>query len=321
MMLAEGGTEYGHRVTIQRSRRIEGPYEKCPANPILSHQDRKNPVQATGHGDIFEDGKGQWWMVFLGVRPINGSQLHHLGRETFLTPLAWSGDGWPVVGVGVGGEMSGRIEQSRFPEPPGEKTSSDRIYEDFRSGSFSPEWNFIRNPEPSRYLFAEGGKGLILRGTERELTDPEKGPTFAGIRQCQFDTRTRARLHRGAVEGQKGGLCAYLNHSHHYEIYLTVKGGQTFLEVSRRIYDLEAVEYARPHDINGYVDLIIESDREDYRFSYALEGEETVAVASGKTMGLCTEIAYPMNFTGVFLGLFSVRGETLFGEFESFQYS
>ena len=29
-MLAEGGTEYGHRETIHRSKNIYGPYEACP---------------------------------------------------------------------------------------------------------------------------------------------------------------------------------------------------------------------------------------------------------------------------------------------------
>ena len=35
-------------------------------------------------------------MVFLGFRPQAG-RFHHLGRETFLAPVTWSADGWPVV--------------------------------------------------------------------------------------------------------------------------------------------------------------------------------------------------------------------------------
>lgn len=27
-------------------------------------------VQRTGHADVFEDGQGRWWAVFLGVRPV-----------------------------------------------------------------------------------------------------------------------------------------------------------------------------------------------------------------------------------------------------------
>ncbi|MFN8207675.1 MAG: hypothetical protein U0T82_09765 [Bacteroidales bacterium] len=35
-------------------------------------------------------------LVFLGFRPV-GNLWHHLGRETFLSPVYWK-DGWPVVG-------------------------------------------------------------------------------------------------------------------------------------------------------------------------------------------------------------------------------
>lgn len=37
LLISEGGTEYGHKVTIARSRDIDGPYESNPANPILTH--------------------------------------------------------------------------------------------------------------------------------------------------------------------------------------------------------------------------------------------------------------------------------------------
>ena len=38
LLISEGGTEYGHKVTIARSRFIEGPYTGNPANPILTHE-------------------------------------------------------------------------------------------------------------------------------------------------------------------------------------------------------------------------------------------------------------------------------------------
>jgi beta-xylosidase len=46
LMLAEGGTEYGHMVTMQRSRSVYGPYELCPNNPILTHRNCSgHPIQ------------------------------------------------------------------------------------------------------------------------------------------------------------------------------------------------------------------------------------------------------------------------------------
>src|SRR5690606_5257489 len=100
LMIAEGGTSYGHEVTVARSASPWGPFELCPENPILTHKtDRKHPIQATGHADLVQTPEGSWWMVFLGIRPWDGEH-HHLGRETFLAPVTWSPAGWPVVNGG-----------------------------------------------------------------------------------------------------------------------------------------------------------------------------------------------------------------------------
>ena len=89
LMLAEGGTEYGHMETIQRATTPYGPYEPCPHNPILTHRDdSRGEIFCTGHGDLVEDQNGNWWMVCLGTRCLHGAYAplmqHHLGRETWL---------------------------------------------------------------------------------------------------------------------------------------------------------------------------------------------------------------------------------------------
>src|SRR5215217_6358467 len=48
LMIAEGGTEYGHMETIARSHTPWGPWEACRHNPILSHRSYHSPIQATG---------------------------------------------------------------------------------------------------------------------------------------------------------------------------------------------------------------------------------------------------------------------------------
>lgn len=70
LLIAEGGTEYGHMVTIARSKNIWGPYESNPENPILTHRTRfgqYNPIQGTGHADIIQAHDNSWWMVFLEI--------------------------------------------------------------------------------------------------------------------------------------------------------------------------------------------------------------------------------------------------------------
>jgi beta-xylosidase len=45
-----------------------GPWELGPVNPLW-YNGTEEEVQSTGHADVFEDAKGDWWAVFLGVRP------------------------------------------------------------------------------------------------------------------------------------------------------------------------------------------------------------------------------------------------------------
>ena len=99
LLISEGGTEVAHSVTIARSRYIDGPYIGNPANPILTHACQAaetNQIQGTGHADIVEAEDGSWWMVCLAYRAMPG--FHHtLGRETFLAPVRWDKNAWPVV--------------------------------------------------------------------------------------------------------------------------------------------------------------------------------------------------------------------------------
>lgn len=97
LLIAEGGTERGHAVSIARATSPEGPFEGGPANPFLSARSTNRPIQNTGHGDIVELPDGTTGMIVLGMRPLGmGQAFSLLGRETFATRLEWV-DGWPVA--------------------------------------------------------------------------------------------------------------------------------------------------------------------------------------------------------------------------------
>ena len=75
LFTAEGGTDFNHMETVARSKSIWGPYESCPWNPILTNaHDTTKQIQCSGHGDLLEDHRGNWWMVHLGIRIV---QTHH----------------------------------------------------------------------------------------------------------------------------------------------------------------------------------------------------------------------------------------------------
>ncbi|MBW4082773.1 glycoside hydrolase family 43 protein [Paenibacillus sp. S150] len=95
IMSASGGTGPEHREIIGRSREPYGPFEQL-AHPILTHNGIGHPIQYLGHADLIEGPGGQWWAVFLGVRP-GKEGFSVLGRETFLAPVGWTEDGWPMI--------------------------------------------------------------------------------------------------------------------------------------------------------------------------------------------------------------------------------
>ncbi|MEV7694043.1 family 43 glycosylhydrolase [Microbacterium sp. NPDC089189] len=123
LVLAEGGTERGHGVTVARSASPRGPFEGHPRNPILSHRSTTHPVQNTGHADLVQREDGEWAAVYLGVRPRGMTPMFHVnGRETFLAGVRWE-DGWPV------------FDEERYDIPV-----RDRSFEETFAGALHPRW-------------------------------------------------------------------------------------------------------------------------------------------------------------------------------------
>ena len=99
LMAAEGGTGPNHSEVIFTSASPFGPFKPCAINPILTQRglpgDRPNPVTCVGHADLVETPAGDWYAVFLGVRPYrDGHDV--MGRETFMLPVTWK-ENQPII--------------------------------------------------------------------------------------------------------------------------------------------------------------------------------------------------------------------------------
>ena len=307
LILAEGGTEYGHMITVQRAKDIWGPYETCPTNPFLTHRNiNGGDIQCIGHADMVEDQNGNWWMVCLGVRPT-GPMLHNLGRETFLLPIEWK-DGWPYhCESTVSLEMSG-------PLPAPLENKSRKFHTDFDEEKLDFDFNYLRNPVEENYLLDSKNSRMILKGSEKGLTGGKHSPTFMGIRQKDFTTSTTVKMDLDLVKGTKAGLTAYHMDTHHYDIEVFAKEDGYYVQLNKSIYDLECV--VNSVKVEGKaIYLRIESDKENYYFSYSMDGENFVNIGKGMVAALCTEITEVMTFTGTYIGIFAQNGEAKFDFF------
>lgn len=315
LMLAEGGTEYGHMETIQRSDSPYGPFEPCPHNPILSHkEDMRGEIYCTGHADMTEDANGNWWMVCLAVRPCGGKNhrlmLHHLGRETYLAPVVWDENGWPVVGE------HGLIDLEMEGELPGEpeKVSLD-FADDFTEPEFPLQYNFLRNPKMECYIREPEKKRLLLSGTEITLNEQDT-PTWVGVRQMGFVTETTVFVTPlGRREGMRAGLTAFYNNDYHYDLCLKRESGRWNLCLAKHVHDIFAVTATTELSGEGGIWLKIQSDREIYRFLYSTDGVKWQLLGTGLVVGLCTESTRTMTFTGTYLGMFAENGDAEFADF------
>lgn len=307
LMMAEGGTEFGHMETIFRSRQIFGPYTPCPRNPILSHKDYMgSQIQATGHADLMEDQNGNWWMVCLGVRQLGRLHLHNLGRETFLMPVKWGEDGWPIAG------NNGTIEAQMQGPLPAEPLYKEKVSfaDDFTGDQLGYRWNFVRNPNRDRYSL-QGGK-LFLSDGKEELSDFT--PTFTGVRQQAFCQHTETEFDLLEVkEGGKAGITAFYNLAYYYSLSLAQKDGKTVLLLESCIHGIHTVLAQVPY-VGQSARLAVRSDMDVYDFMYWHDGKWE-SVGKLPTVGLCTEGTMMMTFTGTYMGVFAVEAKAAFDRF------
>ncbi len=322
LMIAEGGTEYGHMETIARSHSLWGPFESCPHNPILTQRDytptiqdyrdrTPDVIQGVGHADLIDDPEGNWWLVFHGFRPSQ-SMLHHIGRETMVAPVTWDSEGWPVVNedkpitpwMELPGDNKKELPQNIF-----------SFSEDFTEEKILPvRWAYLRNPVKENYAFSSG---LILTAGKASLEDPG-APTFLGVRQRQFRCEAEAVVEFSpGSELQEAGITVFHTAEHHYDLIVTRRSGKRIALLRRRVCDLlvESAPVELPE--NGRLALQIRSDRLHYEFFAGPEGGDLVSIGKGRTQPLSTELTAG-TFTGCFLGMFA-QGEGAKSNFLSFR--
>ncbi|MFR0357487.1 glycoside hydrolase family 43 protein [Streptomyces sediminimaris] len=308
LLIAEGGTERGHGVSIARSRTPDGPFEPCPANPILTHRSTGHPVQNTGHADLVQAPDGSWWMVFLGVRPHGGTPgWHVLGRETFLAPVTWA-DGWPVVG---------EVAPNPTPAPPWPLVPgpAEEHRDDFESRELRPSWISVRDRSPDHCTTEERPGWLTLSARGGSLDEPDV--VFTGRRQQHLACRARTLVDPSAG---RGGLAVRLDERHHYAIEAT----GTEVRVIARVGDLRTAVATRAVPAGPLVLGVTVGDPPPPHGPCT--GPDAVSLGIERPDGTFTELAsldgrylsteVAGGFTGRVIGMYAAAGTVRFDWFD-----
>jgi xylan 1,4-beta-xylosidase len=290
LMIAEGGTERGHGISVARGDSPEGPFQTAPQNPLVTARGTTRPVQNTGHGDLVIGPDGEWLCVLLGVRPRSMTRAFSaLGRETFVTPVRWADD-WPA------------IEPVQLNPRAGTRVDIDFAPDRTLDG----EWIAVRAlPGDHADLTARPGR-LTLRADGSTLDDPR--PVFVGRRQEHLTNAVTVAIDASAGVG---GLAVRYDERFHVE----VEAGAGAV-VARAVIGGLVQEWRTPFG-GGILDLHLESrppapaagfprTSDVFHLAATIDGERVeLAQVDGRFLSSETT----ESFTGRVIGVYAVAGE------------
>ncbi|MCM0582061.1 family 43 glycosylhydrolase [Weissella diestrammenae] len=307
LLLAEGGTEYAHMVTLFRSQDVNGPYMPYKDNPILSNRSIENTLQCIGHADLIVDQNNRPWIVCLGVRAQRGhSKYHHLGRETMLVPLKWDEEGWPTF---INSRAVNTVMEGMLTNEQQEKNNSFNI--DFTQTNMIPKnWVYLRNPVFENYSFTS--RGLALNNATNSLSTDDS-ITFVGFRQTEFNTNLSINLaiNQSATGDSESGLTVYMSKRFHYDLGIVKEQGDYYLIFRRTIGYLDTIIKKVPINSTDNIALKLISDSTDYKFGALINGN-MIDMGIAESLFLAPEVTN--TFTGVMYGLYATELQKLIPE-------
>lgn len=325
LIVAEGGTSFGHAETVARSRNLLGPYEVHPDTYLVSSRDRPDAkLRRAGHGDLVDDQNGDTWFVHLCARPLPNRGRSPLGRETAIQKVVWGMDGWPRLD---GNDYTPRTE---WPAPKLKAHPFPKAPErsEFDSRELPIDFQWLRSPWPEE-LFSLAARPGHLRLFGRESI-------FSFFKQSLVARRLQA--HCASLETvvdfnpehfqQMAGLTCFYNASKFHYLHVTrdEEHGR-HLRVLSSYPDLIVAEtMSEPIKVpDGPIRMRAEIDEERLLFAWAAgSGPWNWLPQVFDASILSDEATMPgrPNFTGAFVGMAcqDVAGAGAYADFDYFLY-
>ena len=284
LILAEGGTGYGHCVTVSRSKHIEGPYEGCPHNPIITSQPNDfnergvgdsskawryyegSILQKSGHGSIVETDNGEVYCAHLCSRPYAPELRSVLGREAALQKCEWTEDGW----IRLKGENN--LAQITVEEQEGHQTEDTNCYKI----SMKNRWYTLRDKKDEAWCQMQSDGSILLKG--RETLFSRYNQSLVSQKVTDFEVSLSTKLTFTPENFlQMAGISNYYNASafYYFRVYYSESLGGIALGVMKSEGGVK-FEY-REHRVlldayQGYMYLKSEIKARELTYAYSLDG-------------------------------------------------
>lgn len=346
LLTAEGGTGWGHAVTMARCRKLTGPYELHPDTCILSARHRPDvELQRAGHADLVETQTGETYMVYLCGRPLRNRGRCTLGRETAIQKMIWGNDDWlrTLDGQGIptietpAPEQPGRALSPKAPCPGrlGEAappTAEALLHHfDFDDPKLPLDFQWLRTPRPDE-IFSLTARPGFLRLYGRETIGSSFRQSLVARRQqahC-FSASTVVEFEPEHFQQMAGLVCYYNSTKFHY-LYISHDANLgKHLRVMSSVPDSTQTDAFTPAisiPPGKPVHLRVEVDYERLHFAYRVEGVDRdwcwlpqqfdASILSDEA----TSPGLP-NFTGAFVGMAcqDMAGTMRSADFDYFEY-
>ena len=199
LMTAEGGTGNWHSEVIYRGKTPFGPYTPYEKNPILTQRNldpaRPNAITCAGHADLVQTAGGP---------------------ETFMLPVTWTEDGWPVINpdmepVAMTGRREGVVR-----DDANRTFGNFKADESFDSTTLAQTWMTLRTPATDLYSLTSTPGYLALACAPESAT--EKGtPAFVARRiQHHAFTASTPMTFVPDSASQAAGLLVFKDETHQF---------------------------------------------------------------------------------------------------------
>ncbi|HBG5345693.1 TPA: glycoside hydrolase family 43 protein [Clostridioides difficile] len=320
IMCAEGGTGYGHSITMGRAKNIWGPYEKDSMNPIVTSipgdfYERHDPdhlkpkyynpeskLQKSGHGSYIETPSGEVYLVHLTSRPFVPELRCTLGRETAIQKMKWTEDNWLRM------EDESNLAKEYVSESKLEKHLVSPIpnFDDFDSNELGLQY-YAPRISPLSFADVKSRPGYVrIRGQESRTSLNRVSILARKLTSVYARITTKMEFYP-EVHQHSAGLIMYYDNMNYINLrkYYSETLGQSALSIIH-LENGEKTEFLNTRipikDIPIYLRLYIQGRKSYFEWSYDEKNYQRIGKIFDTTK-FSDEYCKYGEFTGTFIGL------------------